>query len=301
MKSGIKIYAFLISSFFLSWALDFLFFGSQNQIRDSAFLFAVRMWIPAFMALLISWIADNYDDFRGRFFSFPEDYKAFRVAYLVPLLGALFLNLFLVLIRVNDFAVDRFYIHREGTWILFAVERFITLPIVQVALLTLGCLGEEVAWRGFLWPQLKKFGFPNPLWISGFIWSLWYFPLVLFAGYQSSAIPFFSLFFFTVTRISQSLIFGKLLQHYRSFWPAALWQAVHLVFWFGWFDAFVSAGEFNQYLNGGSGFLGALFYVGVAAYFTSPKFREKSDPWLRKVFGKFWKPPTVATAPGIDR
>ena len=62
--------------------------------------------------------------------------------------------------------------------------------ILYVALMgTLGivgsmsrALGEEIGWRGFLVPEMSKtFSFTATALISGIVWSLWHYPVLIFA------------------------------------------------------------------------------------------------------------------------
>jgi uncharacterized protein len=47
-------------------------------------------------------------------------------------------------------------------------------------------IGEEIGWRGFLVPELvKRHSLPATAIISGFIWAIWHYPVLLFADYHS--------------------------------------------------------------------------------------------------------------------
>src|SRR5215831_10604385 len=51
-------------------------------------------------------------------------------------------------------------------------------------------LGEEIGWRGFLVPALaKRTSFTRTVLISGAIWSLWHYPVLLFADYNAGTEP----------------------------------------------------------------------------------------------------------------
>ncbi|WP_026528463.1 CPBP family intramembrane glutamic endopeptidase [Butyrivibrio sp. VCD2006] len=54
-------------------------------------------------------------------------------------------------------------------------------PIINSIL----ALGEEVGWRGYMYPVLKeKFGRVKGLIIGGIIWGMWHWPLILLTGYE---------------------------------------------------------------------------------------------------------------------
>ncbi len=49
-------------------------------------------------------------------------------------------------------------------------------------------LGEEIGWRGFLYPQLKtKFGCVKGRILGGVIWGAWHWPLIWLIGYEYGA------------------------------------------------------------------------------------------------------------------
>lgn len=68
-----------------------------------------------------------------------------------------------------------------------------TLMLVQLAqaltyaplINTFAALGEEVGWRGFLYPRLKeRFGTARGRLLGGLIWGVWHWPVMIFAGYN---------------------------------------------------------------------------------------------------------------------
>lgn len=59
-------------------------------------------------------------------------------------------------------------------------------------------MGEEIGWRGWLWPALKPLGTARAAMLGGVIWALWHLPIMLigynYAGApRALAIPFFIL------------------------------------------------------------------------------------------------------------
>jgi membrane protease YdiL (CAAX protease family) len=90
-------------------------------------------------------------------------------------------------------------------------------------------LGEEIGWRGLLVPELLKVtSLRNAALISGVIWALWHFPLIIFADYKAAGTPVpFQLGCFAVMVISSSFLYAWLRLHSASVWPPTILHAAH--------------------------------------------------------------------------
>lgn len=89
-------------------------------------------------------------------------------------------------------------------------------------------LGEEIGWRGFLVPELSKtLGFTGTALISGVVWSLWHYPILIFADYNAGTNTVYALACFTVMVIAISFIFAWMRLKSGSLWTGALLHASH--------------------------------------------------------------------------
>ena len=94
----------------------------------------------------------------------------------------------------------------------------ITAP-VAIALASVSAAGEEIGWRGFLWPTLRvRDGFWRVSLIVGVIWWIYHVPLVLFGWYGSLA----GLPAFTVAIAGFTLFVGVLTDRSKSLWPSVV-------------------------------------------------------------------------------
>ena len=111
------------------------------------------------------------------------------------------------------------------------------------------CVGEEAGWRGFLTPHLsERFGRVKGLLLSGAIWGVWHWPVIILAGYEYGLTyrgapvlgPLLFCFITTALGILLSFLYDKV----GSVWVCAL---AH-----GAFNAFAATP--SLFLNPGSGY-----------------------------------------------
>jgi membrane protease YdiL (CAAX protease family) len=89
-------------------------------------------------------------------------------------------------------------------------------------------LGEEIGWRGFLVPELAiTTSFTATSLISGIVWSLWHYPILIYADYNPGTPTWYGLTCFTVMVISISFIFAWMRLKSGSVWTAAILHASH--------------------------------------------------------------------------
>ena len=93
-------------------------------------------------------------------------------------------------------------------------------------LLSIFGLGEELGWRGFLVPELAKVtNFRNVALISGAVWAVWHWPLILFAAETTDfdkTPVWFMLPVFSVTIIAAGVVMAWLTLRSGSLWPAVI-------------------------------------------------------------------------------
>src|SRR5678816_4665789 len=79
-----------------------------------------------------------------------------------------------------------------------------TTPVLTFVVLgslqsTLSATGEERGWRGFLVPALaQRFSFTKTAILSGLIWSLWHYPMIILANYNAGTATWWALLCFTI-------------------------------------------------------------------------------------------------------
>jgi membrane protease YdiL (CAAX protease family) len=90
--------------------------------------------------------------------------------------------------------------------------------------------GEELGWRGFLAPTLAaRYGWKAASVITGVIWAVWHWPVIIWSTYHSTAPTLYTLVCFTWLTVSLSFLFSWVRLRSRSVWPCALMHASHNV------------------------------------------------------------------------
>lgn len=107
--------------------------------------------------------------------------------------------------------------------------RFLLLQATAgVALSCLTGLGEEIGWRGFLVPELaRSASLPRVALVSGAVWAVWHWPVLLLADYNGGTRPGYSLACFTVLVLGISFVFAWIRLASGSVWPAAILHGSH--------------------------------------------------------------------------
>lgn len=193
------------------------------------------MWSPALAAFATKAI------YRENIRELPWTWGTARYAwlgYLIPIAYALPVYLAVWVFGLGGFA-DQAFIKRTAEvfgWSNFPNGMTLTLFVVLTATLGLvgkmsRALGEEIGWRGFLVPELAKVvGFSGVGIISGLMWAIYHFPVLLFADYNAGTPALYGLTCFTLMVVADSFILAWLTLRSGSLWPAAIFHGSHNLF-----------------------------------------------------------------------
>ena len=196
---------------------------------------AGSMWSPALAAFATKTI------FGESIRELPWRWGSSRYAwlgYLIPIAYALPVYLVVWLSGLDAFA-DLDFIKKTAAqfgWSNFPPGLALALFILLTATLgmvgkTSRALGEEIGWRGFLVPELAKVvGFPGVGLISGLMWAVYHYPILIFADYNAGTPVWYGLGCFTLMVIADSFILAWLTLRSGSLWPAAILHGSHNLF-----------------------------------------------------------------------
>lgn len=228
---------------------------------SAGWVFAL-MWSPGIAALLTQLVVER--SLRGLGWRWPG-WRALVLAWTAPLFYALPVYLLVWMAGAVGVGLGGFDAERwQG-----AASSLPLLLLLGTLQSTFSGLGEEIGWRGFLFPRLDpERGFLRASTITGAVWAVWHYPLILGGVYKGETPIWYSLACFTLMVLGISVLFSWLTLRTGSVWPAALLHASHNLLIQGLFDPLTLDRGPTEYLVGefGAGLaLSGLLLLAVAA------------------------------------
>jgi membrane protease YdiL (CAAX protease family) len=229
-----KLALFLPLTFALS-AVFYALIARAGTLQTTGGLYVVGlMWSPGVAALATQYITEgNLDGLGWR--SGKTRYLLLSVALPLVLVGATYLAVWLSGLGgfpnpdfVAQIAADTGFEGSPAQTILLFVVVSSTFGLMTASATA---LGEEIGWRGLLVPALDRLtGFTGAALISGGVWAVWHYPVILLADYRSEAPLGYALACFTVMAVAFGVVMAWFRLKSGSLWTAVLLHAAHNVF-----------------------------------------------------------------------
>lgn len=130
-------------------------------------------------------------------------------------------------------------------------------------------LGEEIGWRGFLLPEISGStrSYTKTALITGLIWAVWHYPLLIFGNYNSGGPSWYALVTFTIGVISVSFIATWFRLKSNSLWSGVMLHASHNLFIQVVFDPITVNYPGTKYYTGEFGIVIPAITLLFAIYF----------------------------------
>ncbi len=111
--------------------------------------------------------------------------------------------------------------------IMSCITALTYVPIVNM----LVSVGEEVGWRGLMYPMLKdRFGSIKGRIIGGAIWGIWHWPLIILIGYEYGSeykgFPFSGLLVFEIFTIACGILCDYVYEKSECIWYPSIFHGV---------------------------------------------------------------------------
>lgn len=232
----IRLTVYLVLSFGLVW-IPTILYTANGGIYESPYMQAIltySMLCPSIAMVLTRWITKEGFTFVGEgsmkigISLQNKKWIFYAVAILLPYLYRELGSVLTLLAFPNAFnseKVKEIGIPQEALWML---------PLALIAsccLYSVGALGEEAGWRGYMMPKLQElFGIKGAVLTGGIIWGIWHFPANM-AGHNFGTDywgePWSGFVSFTIFTVAAGAILTWLTIKSGSVWPAAFMHAVN--------------------------------------------------------------------------
>jgi len=260
---------FLVLTFALSWTVQFLTIRAgigQNSVWGLA-----GMWSPGLIAMLCArFVGGGRKDLALRW---PK-WKYLGFAYIIPAWVALVSVILLFTTRTSEFWMNPAILERHHGLRPVLLIALVYAPTIGMLIPIFAGLGEELGWRGFLQTHLSALPPARKYLLTGVIWSVWHWPLILFTDYASSPHPYVSVALFTLGTVGMSVLLGYLRDRSGSVWPAAVMHGSHNMWVLAIAPFFYKTTEMSPYFAGEAGVFCTLIYVALAIYIVRLVGRE---------------------------
>jgi uncharacterized protein len=261
----------ILTYLFLAFALSSIFYYlilSPGKGRMGSLVMGL-MWCPGVAGLATRLIYQG--NLRGIGWGWGK--TRYQVAgYLLPLAGGLLVYGITWLTGLGGFKGALSHRPLPVSLFLLATVGFLVNAVYA--------LGEELGWRGLLVPELAKVtSFGGTAAISGAVWILYHYPLILFGDYHSAAPRWWSLLFFTLDIAAASVGFAWLRLRSGSLWTVVILHASHNLFLQEVFDPLTLNRGKTEYWTTEFG-LGMTLFYGMVAWWCWRRRGELTAPDL---------------------
>ena len=151
------------------------------------------------------------------------------------------------------------------------------LYLLSVVGAILVAFGEEIGWRGLMYPLMhRQWGRNRALVFSGLVWAMWHFPVLIWADYMSEAAVGYRIAMFTIEVVAITVVVSWLRMKSDSVWPAAIFHGLH-----NFFDQTIftpmTGGANKAYFVSETGLVTVLFSLAAAALILAFGKFDKTD------------------------
>lgn len=125
--------------------------------------------------------------------------------------------------------------------------------------------GEEIGWRGFfIWELRKVMPFSGVALVSGLVWSVWHYPIIIAYGFGD---PLFQIACFTLMITAMSVIMAYYTFRSNSLWPAVFFHGAHNIYIQKIFSPLTTPNDQTQFWIDEYGLIVPVIVTIMAAYY----------------------------------
>lgn len=229
-RSRAQVLTYLVLVFLFSSVFYFLMLHGGG-IRSGGGVYTLcLMWCPALAGMLTLRI--NGRSLSDMGWKWKANYQFW--SWLVPILYAVIAYVIIWSFRFGGFGKPEYLnavanrAHFSGPHWVALLLGFILIGVYGLIGSLSSALGEEIGWRGFLVPELSRtFSFTTTSILSGLVWSVWHYPILIYGGYNNGTPTWYDLTCFTVMVVSISFVAAWMRLKSGSLWTGAMLHASH--------------------------------------------------------------------------
>ena len=282
---------FLLTTLLISSVFYFLIIKSGHMGGGWGAYVAGLMWSPGFAALLTCKLLRR--DLGSIAWGWGKT-RYVVIGYLIPLGYSIVIYTFVWLAGTGGFYSKSFVDQITNSFGLGPIPAWasITLYFIFTATFTVirdfaTVIGEEIGWRGFLVPELaKKHSFPATAMITGLIWAIWHYPVILFADYHGASPAWFYVPLLTVMLPLLSFVWTWLRLKSKSIWPGVFLHASHNTFIQQFFDPLTIYRRKTGYVAGEFGAALLVISIAMAIYFWTRRAEVEGNRQASTCYGQ---------------
>ena len=212
MKDKKAIVLFLVITFALSGICYYIRIKGGEA---AAGMTSILMWCPAIAAFIIRRMYYRKEKLLG--------WNKCNLLYII--IGLLVPVIYL------GISYGLYWILNKGTFTGEIYTKSIGMMIILIFSSIIKATGEEIGWRGFLLPKMSEiWNLKTAVIVSGLIWAIWHFPLMITGLYQAGTPLWYQLPMFTIEITAITAIMAVIRLNSKSVWPAIIFHASHNFF-----------------------------------------------------------------------
>ena len=247
--------------------------GSNAGLFGNRFYGYGIMWCPALATLVTCKILGR--NLRDLAWGWGSS-KYMTWSYLIPFVYALITYTIVWLIGGGGFYNKAYLgqIAHDLGWSSLPSGIFLILFVILQGVIGIipsmaTALGEEIGWRGFLLPEIASNtkSYTKTSLITGAIWALWHYPLLIFGSYNAGGPTWLSLIDFTVCIMSITFVYVWYRLKSKSLWTGVLLHASHNLFVQAVFDPITIENKYTKYYTGEFGVVLPIVSLLIGIYF----------------------------------
>ena len=273
---------FLLTTFLISSVFYFLIIKSGHMGGGLGAYVAGLMWSPGFAALFTcKYLGRDLGTLGWRWGK--TRYEV--ISYFIPLSYSIVIYGFVWLTGLGgvyrkdfvDEVTKSFGLGPMPAWASIALYFVFTATFTVIRDFAT-VIGEEIGWRGFLIPELAtKHSFPATAMITGFIWAVWHYPVILFADYHGAAPTWYYVPLLTIMLPFLTFVWAWMRLKSGSIWPCVVLHASHNTFIQQFFDPLTVYRSKTGYVAGEFGAALLVISISIAVYFWRRRDEVEGD------------------------